>query len=45
MFGDGQEYDWAMDLEDLEDEEAEREKKKDLRLEDVSTECPAMNLG
>ena len=35
MFGDGQDYDWAMEGEDGEYQD-EEEEKKDLRLEDVS---------
>ncbi|ORX33718.1 transcription elongation factor SPT6, partial [Kockovaella imperatae] len=36
VFGDGQLYEWAMDLDDLENDEGDDEvQKKDLRLEDV----------
>ena len=36
VFGDGLDYDWAMDGEDEDYDEGEEAAKKDLRLEDVS---------
>jgi transcription elongation factor SPT6 len=38
VFGDGQDYDWALDGEEgMDEDDGEEAAKKDLRLEDVSS--------